>query len=72
MDKITPDALAAGFALAALDIAPSLQGMELAALIGSFAMMADVLRAFGISEAQLIELARESARLRLVSAPVLH
>jgi hypothetical protein len=61
--KITPDDLAAGFVIAARDIAPAMQSMDLATLIAAFAMIGDVLTAFGITEAQLVGLARESARL---------
>jgi hypothetical protein len=63
MMDLTPDALAAGFVIAARDIAPAMQKMDLAALIAAFAIIGDVLTAFGVTEAQLVGLARESARL---------
>jgi hypothetical protein len=72
MTDLTPDDLAAGFVSAAREIAPAMQRMELAALVAAFALLGDVLTAFGLTEAQLVELARESARLQLVSPPVLH
>jgi hypothetical protein len=49
---ITPDDLAAGFAVAARDIAPAMQWMDVAALIAAFALIGDVLTGFGITEAQ--------------------
>ena len=70
--NLSPDDLAAGFVVAARDIAPMMQGMEAAALVSSFVMLGDVLTAFGLTEAHLVALARQSARLRLVSPPVLH
>jgi hypothetical protein len=69
---ITPVDLAAGFAVAARDIAPTMQRADLATLIAAFALIGDVLTAFGVTEAQLVELARQSARMRLVGLPVLH
>jgi hypothetical protein len=70
---LTPDDLAAGFVIAARDIAPMQRAEEqygLAALIAAFALMGDVLTAFGVTEAQLVELARQSAQLSRPS--VLH
>jgi hypothetical protein len=64
---LTPDDLTAGFIIATRDIPPALQRAEdqhgLAALIAAFAPIGDVVTAFGIPEAQLVELARQSARL---------
>jgi hypothetical protein len=58
--------------VAARDIAPAMQRADLATLIAAFALIGDVLTAFGITEAQLVELARQSARLRLMTPNVLH
>ena len=68
--KITPDDLALGFVIAARAIAPAMQRMELATLVAAFAIVGDVLTAFGVTEAQLVGLARESAQLS--SPPALY
>ena len=72
----TVDDLAAGFAIAGRDIAPALQRAEdqygPTALISAFVMLGDVLAAFGVTEEQLVELARQSARMQLTSPPVIH
>jgi ATP-dependent helicase YprA (DUF1998 family) len=71
MNPPTPDDLAAGFVIAARDLAPAMQRAEeqygLAALIAAFALLGDVLTAFGVTEAELTELARQSARMQLMS-----
>lgn len=69
---ITADDLAVGFVIAARDIAPAMQRMEMATLVAAFALIGDVLTTFGITEAQLVELARESARLQLSGPPAFH
>lgn len=72
----TPDDLAAGFVIAGRDIAPAIQRAEdqhgPTALISAFVMLGDVLTAFGVTEAQLVELARQSARIQLSASPLLH
>jgi hypothetical protein len=72
----SPDDLAVGFKIAARDIAPALRQAEneygLTPLISAFVMLGDVLTAFGVTEEQLVGLARESARMQLSDPPVLH
>jgi hypothetical protein len=65
----TVDDLAAGFAIASRDIGPAIQRAEVeygqTALIGAFVMLGDILTAFGATEEQLVELARQSTRIQL-------
>jgi hypothetical protein len=72
----TPDDLADRFRIAGRDIALAMQRSEeqygLVTLISSFVMLGDILTAFGVTEAQLVELARQSARIQLSASPVLH
>jgi hypothetical protein len=65
-----------GFKIAARDIAPAIQRAEdqygPTTLLSAFVMLGDILSAFGVTEAQLVELARQSARIQLSASPVLH
>jgi hypothetical protein len=63
MMDLRPDDLAVGFVNAARDFAPAMQQADLATLIAAFALIGDVLTAFGVTKAQLVGLARASARL---------
>jgi hypothetical protein len=65
----TVDDLAAGFRIATRDLAPAIQRAEVehcpTALISAFVMLGDILTAFGVTEEQLVDLARLSARMQL-------
>ena len=64
----TVDDLAAGFAIVSRDIGPTIQRMEAeygqTTLISAFVMLGDILTGFGATEEQLVELARQAARVR--------
>jgi hypothetical protein len=62
---MTADDMAIGFLNARSTIAPALMDMDLVTLDASFVMIGDILTNFGAREEELVELARESARLRL-------
>jgi hypothetical protein len=64
-NRLTADDMAAGFVNPRSTVAPALMDLDLATLAASFMMIGDVLTHSGVSDAQLVLLARESARMRL-------